>query len=126
MSQTVQSAIRISLITATASTLLALVFAIPVAYSLSRFNFPGRLLIDSLLDIPMLLTPVALGTLLLMFFNSGFGLWLEQHGFSVAFTLNGVILAQFTVIVAIAIRLLKSSFDDLIVTHAGRAVPVEV
>ena len=113
MSQSVQSAIRISLLTATVSTLLALLFAIPVAYALSRFKFPGRRLIDSLLDIPMLLTPVALGTLLLMFFNSEFGRWLEQLGFSVAFTLNGVILAQFTVIVAIAIRLLKSSFDDI-------------
>ena len=112
-SQSVQSAIRISLLTATVSTLLALMFAIPVAYALSRFKFPGRRLIDSLLDIPMLLTPVALGTLLLMFFNSEFGRWLEQLGFSVAFTLNGVILAQFTVIVAIAIRLLKSSFDDI-------------
>jgi molybdate transport system permease protein len=70
-------------------------------------------MIDALLDIPMLLTPVALGTLLLMFFNSEFGRWLEQHGFSVTFTLNGVILAQFTVIVAIAIRLLKASFDDI-------------
>ena len=113
MSQSVQSAIRISLLTATVSTLLALIFAIPTAYALSRFKFPGRRLLDALLDIPMLLTPVALGTLLLMFFNSEFGRWLEQLGFSVTFTLNGVILAQFTVIVAIAIRLLKSSFDDI-------------
>ena len=113
MSQTVQSAIRISLLTATISTLLALLFAIPIAYALSRFKFPGRRLVDALLDIPMLLTPVALGTLLLMFFNNEFGRWLEQIGISVAFTLNGVILAQFTVIVAIAIRLLKSSFDDI-------------
>lgn len=112
-SKDVLSAIRISLLTATVSTMLALVFATPVAYALSRFNFTGKHFVDSLLDIPMLLTPVALGTLLLMFFNSDFGRWLEQSGISVTFTLNGVILAQFTVIVAIAIRLLKSTFDDI-------------
>ncbi len=112
-SPSVQSAIRISLLTATISTLLAMAIAIPVAYALSRLNFFGKRLIDTVIDIPMLLTPVALGTLLLMLFNSDFGLWLERMGFSVTYTLNGVILAQFTVIISIAIRLLKSSFDDI-------------
>jgi molybdate transport system permease protein len=110
---TVQHAIWLSLISSTFSTLLALLIALPCAYLLSRVQFPGRTLVDTLLDLPMILTPVALGTLLLMAFNTPAGLFLERFGIQVPFTIVGVIIAQFTVVVAIAIRLLKSTFDDI-------------
>lgn len=109
----VQQAIWLSLGTATLSTFLALIIALPSAYLLARKRFPGHALVDTLLDLPMVLTPVALGTLLLMAFNTEAGLFFERLGLQVPFTILGVVIAQFTVVVAIAVRLLKATFEDI-------------
>lgn len=109
----VQSAIVLSLLAATISSIFAVAFAIPSAYALSRLNFPGKRLVDTLIDLPMVLTPIALGTLILMSWNTTFGKWLSSLGMTLPFTLAGVILAQFTVIVAISVRMLKATFEQV-------------
>ncbi|MBP1749570.1 MAG: transporter permease, partial [Deltaproteobacteria bacterium] len=53
--------IRLSLFTATVSTIIAVIVAIPSAYALSRYRFIGRQLIDTMLELPMIVSPVALG-----------------------------------------------------------------
>lgn len=108
-----QFAIRLSLLTATLSSFLALLFALPAAYSLSRFNFWGKSFLDAIIDIPIVLSPVVIGTAILMFFYTKPGLAIQKHTMQFVFTFNGIILAQFTVVSALAIRLLKSTFDDL-------------
>lgn len=106
-------AIRLSLLAATFSSGMALLVALPCAYLLSRRRFPGRQVIDTLLDLPLVLTPVALGTLLLMLFNTRSGAVLQSFGVQVPFAVGGVVLAQFTVVIAIAVRMLKATFDDI-------------
>lgn len=106
-------AIRLSLLAATVSSGMALLVALPCAYLLSRRRFPGRQVIDTLLDLPLVLTPVALGTLLLMLFNTRSGALLQSFGVQVPFAVAGVVLAQFTVVIAIAVRMLKATFDDI-------------
>jgi len=109
----IRSAIILSLVAATASTSLAVILAIPAAYALARINFPGKRLLDTFIDLPMVLTPIALGTLILMSWNTAIGQLLSDMGLTLPFTLTGVILAQFTVVVAISVRMLKATFEQV-------------
>lgn len=65
----IQHSIRLTLLTCTATAILSVFVAVPIGYLLSRFRFPGRALIDSLLDIPILLPPLIIGLSLLILFN---------------------------------------------------------
>jgi len=107
------SAITLSLIAATASSGVAIALAIPSAYALARIDFPGKRLIDTFIDLPMVLTPIALGTLILMSWNTEFGRMLAGFGLTLPFTMTGVIVAQFTVVVAISVRMLKATFEQV-------------
>ncbi|MFO7982701.1 MAG: ABC transporter permease [Desulfuromonadales bacterium] len=109
----VRSAIGLSLIAATASSAIAVTVAIPSAYALARIDFPGKRLVDTFIDLPMVLTPIALGTLILMSWNTRAGEILSSIGLTLPFTLSGVILAQFTVVVAISVRMLKTTFEQI-------------
>lgn len=109
----IRSAILLSLGAATVSSAAAVAVAIPAAYALARLDFPGKRLVDTFIDLPMVLTPVALGTLILMAWNTPFGSLLAVAGLTLPFTLAGVVLAQFTVVVAISVRLLKSTFEQI-------------
>ena len=109
----IRSAIALSLLTATCSSAIAICIAMPSAYALARFDFPGKRLVDTFIDLPMVLTPIALGTLILMSWNTVFGQFLAGLGLTLPFTLAGVILAQFTVVVAISVRMLKATFEQV-------------
>lgn len=115
--QDIHSAVALSLIAATASSAAAIILAIPAAYALARIDFPGKRFVDAFIDLPMVLTPIALGTLILMTWNTAIGRLLSNFGLTLPFTLAGVILAQFTVIVAISVRMLKASFEQVDLRH---------
>ncbi|MBW2147683.1 MAG: ABC transporter permease [Deltaproteobacteria bacterium] len=106
-------AIMLSLVCATLATILALIFAIPASYILSRKQFPGKMLVDTLLDIPVFVSPVALGALLIILFSSPVGRNFQTHLFPIVFALPGIVVAQFTIIVGLAVRLLKSTYDQI-------------
>ena len=53
LSEEVLFAIRLSLVTATLATILSLAVAIPAAYAISKGRFPGKGIVDSLLDLPI-------------------------------------------------------------------------
>ncbi len=106
-------AIRLSLITASIATIIAVLIAVPAAYAISQTEFPGKSLVDSLLDLPIVISPIALGAALLVFFNTPVGAWIDDNVLKFTFTVVGIVLAQITVISALAIRLLKSTFDGI-------------
>ncbi len=106
-------ALRLSLLTSTISAFLALLTAVPASYVLARFSFPGRTLIDSIVDIPIVLPPIVLGLCLLVFFRTPFGRALESAGFRFVYRPAGIVLAQFFTITPYAVRTIKSSFDNL-------------
>jgi molybdate transport system permease protein len=62
--------IRLSILTATVAMVLAVAIGLPSAYALSRFQFPGKKMVDTFLELPMIMSPVALGAALLVFFNT--------------------------------------------------------
>ncbi|MBI2859969.1 MAG: ABC transporter permease subunit [Chloroflexi bacterium] len=106
-------AVRLSFVTATIATALSLLVAVPVAYTISQHSFKGKDLVDSLLDLPIVVSPVALGAALLVFFNTPLGSAIEGRPLSFVFAVPGIVLAQFTIISALAVRLLKSTFDNI-------------
>jgi molybdate transport system permease protein len=63
--------------------------------------------------LPIVISPVALGAALLIFFNNPLGSAINNHALKFVFAVPGIILAQVTVICALAIRLLKSTFDSI-------------
>ncbi len=106
-------AIKLSLATATITTMLAVAIAIPVAYAISKNDFFGKNLVDSLLDLPIVISPIAIGAALLVFFNTPIGSAINNHLLRFVFSVPGIVLAQFTIVSALAIRLLKSTFDSI-------------
>lgn len=105
--------VRISVLAATLSSGMALLLAIPAGYALSRYRFPGRALADLLLEIPLIVSPAALGAMLLIFFNNPLGAWIQSRGIHFVFAFSGIVLAQFTTILGIATRAMKTAFDDV-------------
>lgn len=105
--------IRLSLITATIATLISVGLAIPSAYALSRYTFFGRELVDMILELPMVVSPVALGAMLLIFFNTPYGRLIEERGIGFIFTVNGIMLAQFITTLGIATRLIRAAMDEI-------------
>jgi molybdate transport system permease protein len=114
-------AARLSLVTATAASAIALAVSVPVAYAFSRYSFPGKDLFDTLLDLPIVLSPIAIGALLLIFFNTALGKQLEHWFGPFVFEVRGIVLAQFVVIVGLSLRLLKETFQAIDVEYENLA-----
>jgi molybdate transport system permease protein len=115
----IQAAIRLTLLTCTAAAVLSLWVATPLGYVLSRYRFPGRWIIDTLVDIPIVLPPLVLGLSLLILFHLKWGSWQlegwlrDQLKFPVTFHWPAVVLAQFTVSCAFAVRTMRVTFDQI-------------
>jgi molybdate transport system permease protein len=105
--------IRLSLFAATVATCFAVIIGLPSAYALSRFEFPGKRILDTFLEIPMIVSPIALGASFLVFFNTPFGQLIQNKGIFFVFEIPGIILAQFATIAGLATRLMKASLDEI-------------
>ncbi len=112
-SPAVRNAIALSLLTASTAALLALVVAVPSAYLLARHTFFGKPLVDALLDVPVIMSPVALGLALLLVFRTAPGEWVERHLLRFVFEVPGIVLAQFILALALEIRVLKATFEEI-------------
>jgi molybdate transport system permease protein len=112
-SKEVLFAIRLSLITATSAMVLSVAIGVPAAYALSRKQFPGKAVVDTLLDLPVVLPPIAAGMALLALFKTSVGDVTDWLGLKFVFEPAGIVVAQFTVVCALGIRVLKSGFDSL-------------
>ena len=131
----IRHSIFLSLITCTVSALLALLLAVPVGYLLSRGRFAGKALLDAALDIPIVLPPMVVGLCLLIFFQTRTGKFLDEsipnmmratgadvwltgrrfppHTDAFTYTVLGVVLAQFVIGAAFAVRTMRGVFDHL-------------
>ncbi|WP_200207585.1 ABC transporter permease [Micromonospora coerulea] len=93
----VLTALRLSLQTATLATLLCVGLGVPLAWLLSRVEFPGRRLVRALVTVPLVLPPVVGGVALLLVFGRRglLGSWLDAtFGVTLPFTTAGVVLAE--------------------------------
>lgn len=108
----IQYAIKLSLISCTLTTLLSLWIAVPTGYLMSRYSFPGKRLMDAILDIPIVLPPLVIGLSLLILFQTSVGRAI-QRVVPVTYAIPSVILAQFAVACAFAVRTMLVTFDQI-------------
>ena len=104
-------AIKLTAITTTITTILAVTLAIPAGYALSRYKVPGKAIIDTIIDLPIVLPDLVAGIALLVFFKTAAGQFIEAHIMPFVFTVQGIILAQFFPAVTLAVRFMKGAFD---------------
>ncbi|MCE9567839.1 MAG: ABC transporter permease [Planctomycetes bacterium] len=109
----IRAAIWLSLISCSAAAILSVWVAVPLGYLLSRTRFPGRGFIDLLVDVPILLPPLVVGLSLLILFQMPPGAWFQRNVFAVAYAVPGVVLAQFAVSAAFAVRTMRVTFDQI-------------
>lgn len=108
-----------TLISCTVAAVLSVWVGTPLGYLLSRYRFPGRWLVDTLVDIPIVLPPLVLGLSLLILFHLPIGNWeleawlRDDVGFPVTYRWPAVILAQFSVACAFAVRTMRVTFDQI-------------
>ena len=91
-------AIKLSLVSCLATMVLSLWVAVPLGYLLSRTQFPGKAILETVLDIPIVLPPLVIGLSLLILFQTAPGKWIEyqfEHrmGFLVTYVVIPVLAA---------------------------------
>ncbi len=119
----IMHSLKLSLYSCTITTILCLIVAVPIGYLMSRFEFRGKALLDTILDIPIMLPPIVVGIGLLIFFNTDAVNQCEvflqklfdnkRLKINPTFTVAGVILAQFMVACAFAVRSMRTTFDEI-------------
>lgn len=115
-SQQARDALWLSLWTSTVTVTLAIAFGTPVAYLLSRARFPGKPIVDALIDLPIVLPPTVAGVALLTAFGRR-GLLGEPidnlTGYTFGFSTTAVIMAQLLVAAPFYVRSARSGFDSV-------------
>ena len=89
------AAIRLTLLVAAITVPLNLVFGLSAAWSIAKFNFSGKSLLITLIDLPFSVSPVVSGLIyVLMFGMQGwFGGWLAEHDIKLIFAVPGIVMA---------------------------------
>ncbi len=107
-----QQALRLSIVTTTCTLALTLIFGTPLAYVLARAAFPGRRLVDAIVDLPIVVPPAVAGIALLFAFGrSGtLGPVLGALGIQLSFTTAAVVMAQTFVSSPFYVRAARAGF----------------
>ena len=115
----IRAALQLTLFSCTVAAILSVWVGTPLGYLLSRYSFRGRWVIDTLVDIPIVLPPLVLGLSLLILFHQPIAGWqLESAlrdglGFPVTYRWPAVVLAQFSVACAFSVRTMRVTFDQM-------------
>ena len=89
------SAIRLTLLTAGIAVPLNLVFGVAAAWAIAKFNFVGKSLLITLIDLPFAVSPVISGLIYVLLFGmqGWLGPWLARHDIQIIFAVPGIVLA---------------------------------
>jgi sulfate transport system permease protein len=89
------AAIRLTLLTALIAVPLNLVFGVAAAWAIAKFEFRGKSLLITLIDLPFSVSPVVAGLIYVLVFGAQgwFGPWLQAHDIKVIFAVPGIVLA---------------------------------
>jgi len=89
------AAIQLTLTVAAIAVPLNLVFGLAASWAIAKFEFKGKSLLITLIDLPFSVSPVVSGLIYLLLFGAQglFGPWLMAHGIKIAFALPGIVLA---------------------------------
>ncbi len=133
--ESIRASVWLTFQTCWITAVLSIVFAVPTAYILTRYNFPFKRLFDSILDIPIVLPPLVIGLSLLILFNqiqifdktieSWFAVffssinkvlpenWPLKFPNGITYKVPAIIIAQFTVSCAFAVRTMRNTFESI-------------
>jgi sulfate/thiosulfate transport system permease protein len=89
------AAVRLTLVTAAISVPLNLVFGVVAAWAIAKFDFPGKSLLVTLIDLPFSVSPVVSGLIYVLLFGlqGWLGPWLNAHDIKIIFAVPGIVLA---------------------------------
>jgi sulfate transport system permease protein len=89
------AAIRLTLTTAAVVVPVNTMFGLAAAWAIAKFEFPGKSILITLIDVPLAISPVISGMVFVLLFglHGWFGVWLREHDLSVIFALPGIVVA---------------------------------
>jgi sulfate transport system permease protein len=89
------AAIKLTLMTAAIAVPANLVFGVSAAWLITKFNFRGKSLLTTLIDLPFAVSPVISGLIYVLLFGlqGWFGPWLDEHNLKIIFAVPGIVLA---------------------------------
>ena len=89
------AAIRLTLLVAVICVPVNVLFGVAAAWAIAKFNFRGKSLLITLIDLPFSVSPVVAGLMFVVLFGlqGFFGPWLEDHGVQIIFAVPGIVLA---------------------------------
>jgi sulfate/thiosulfate transport system permease protein len=90
-----RSAIRLTLIAAAISVPLNTIFGVAASWAITRFEFKGKNLLITMIDLPFAISPVIAGLIFVLLFGARgwFGPWLMEHDIRIIFAVPGIVLA---------------------------------
>ncbi|MBK6735747.1 MAG: sulfate ABC transporter permease subunit CysW [bacterium] len=91
----VLAAIKLTLLAAVIAVPVNVVFGLAAAWAVAKFEFPGKSLLTTLIDLPLAVSPVVSGLIYVLVFglNGWLGPWLKAHDLQVIFAVPGIVLA---------------------------------
>jgi sulfate transport system permease protein len=100
------SAIKLTLLTAAIAVPLNTIFGLAAAWAIAKFEFRGKSLLTTLIDLPFSVSPVIAGLIYVLVFGAQgwFGPWLSEHGIKIIFAVPGIVLATVFVTVPFVAR----------------------
>jgi sulfate transport system permease protein len=100
------AALRLTALVAVLVVPMNLVFGVAAAWAIARFDFPGRQLLITLIDLPFAVSPVVSGLVFVLLFGAQgfFGPWLAARGIQIIFAVPGIVLATLFVTVPFVAR----------------------
>ena len=109
------SALVLTLEVALITVPLNAIFGVLAAIALVRGRFPGKRLLDALIDLPFAISPVVVGlALLLVFGRTGwFGPWLTEHGIQIIFSVPGIVIATLFVSMPFVVREVQPVLQEI-------------
>lgn len=89
------AALELTLLTAAIAVPLNLVFGVAAAWAIAKFDFPGKRLLITFIDLPFSVSPVISGLIYVLLFGAQgwFGPWLAEHDVKIIFAVPGIVLA---------------------------------
>jgi sulfate/thiosulfate transport system permease protein len=89
------AAVRLTLLTAAIAVPTNVVFGVAVSWAITKFDFPGKGLLITLVDLPLSVSPVVAGLVYVLLFGATgwFGPWLQDHNVQIVFAVPGIVLA---------------------------------
>jgi sulfate transport system permease protein len=114
-SERVLAAYKLTFSTALSAGLVNAIFGLLIAWVLVRYRFPGRRLLDGIVDLPFALPTAVAGIALTSLYarNGWIGGWLEHWGYKVAFTPSGITVALIFIGLPFVVRTVQPVIEDL-------------